>query len=198
MKFRQPQPGLRKGPQMKVSKRLALMILLMIIFLGIVMYRYGYMGIQRNISSVKEEQEMKTKVIEKYVTLIAEIPNLERKLALLKEIRASYNREMIEGETYSIASASLQDIVKGIIEGMGGKVSSERMGQPSDSGKFKIINVSVDGAMPDVKTLSDVIYTIETHTPSLFVKEIDISIRDYREPRELGVILNVSAVTSGK
>jgi len=105
---------------------------------------------------------------------------------------------MIEGETYSIASASLQDIVKGILTGVGGKVSGERMEQPLDSGKFKVINVSVDGAMPDVKTLGDAIYTIETHTPSLFVREIDISIRDYREPRELGVKLNVSALTSGK
>lgn len=183
---------------MRGSKRLVAMIPLMIILLGIVVYRYGYLEIQRNISSIKEEQEMKTKVIEKYITFISEIPSLERKLASLKETRESYSREMIEGETYSIASASLQEIVKGVITGMGGKVSSERMGQQSDLGKFKVINVSVDGAMPDVKTLSDALYTIETHTPSLFVKEIDISIRDYKEPLELGVKLNVSALTSGK
>ncbi|MBI4654630.1 MAG: hypothetical protein HY752_06505 [Nitrospirae bacterium] len=183
---------------MKGSKRLMVMMLLMIMLLSIVMYRYGYLEIQRNISSIKDAQEIKTKIIEKYITLISEIPNLEKELASLKEIRGFYNTEMIEGETYSIASASLQDMVKGIITGMGGKVSSERMGQILDLGKFKVINVNIDGAMPDVKTLSDALYAIETHTPSLFVREIDVSIRDYREPRELGVKVGVSALTSGK
>lgn len=183
---------------MRDYKRLAVIVTLMIILTGIVMYRYGYLGTQRDMSSIKEEQEMKTAMLAKYVTLIAEIPDLERKLASLKEMRDSYGREMIEGETYSIASASLQEIVKGIITGAGGKVSGERMREPSDAGKFKAINVSVDGAMPDVRTLGDAVYAIETHTPSLFVREIDIRIRDYREPRELGVILNVSALTSVK
>ncbi|MBI5050018.1 MAG: hypothetical protein HZC11_03870 [Nitrospirae bacterium] len=184
---------------MKGSKRLMVMMLLMIMLLSIVMYRYGYLEIQRDISSIKEAHAMKTKIIEKYITLISEIPNLEKELASLKEIRGFYNTEMmIEGETYSIASASLQDMVKGIITGMGGKVSSERMGQILDLGKFKVINVSIDGAVPDVKTLSDTLYAIETHTPSLFVREIDVNIRDYREPRELTIKLNVSALTSEK
>lgn len=183
---------------MKGSKRLMFMVPLAAILLGIVIYQYGYLETKRHMSLIKEEQEMKTKVLEKYITLISEIPDLERELALLRGIRDSYNTKMIEGETYSIASASLQDIVKGIIIGTGGKLSSERMGQPVDLGKFKEINVSIDGTLPDVKALSDVLYAIETNTPSLLVGEIDVSIRDYREPRELKIKLNVSAITSGK
>lgn len=183
---------------MKDYKRLAVMITLMSMLAGIVMLRYGYLGTQRDLSSIKEEEEMKAEMLAKYVTLIAEIPDLERKLASLKETRDSYGREMIEGETYSIASASLQETVKGIITGAGGKVSGERMKETSDAGRFKAINVSLEGSVPDVKALGEAVYAVETHTPSLFVREIDIRIRDYKEPRELSVILNVSALTSVK
>ncbi|MEJ2697488.1 MAG: hypothetical protein P8013_12675 [Candidatus Sulfobium sp.] len=52
--------------------------------------------------------------------------------------------------------------------------------------------------LPDVRALGDILYSLETRTPYLVVKELDARIRNYRDPRDLMVKLNVSALTSGK
>lgn len=171
---------------------------LIIILSGLVIYQYGYLRIHSDITSIKEEQAVKTKTLEKYITLISEKPRLEKKLALLKETRKADESKLIEGQTPSLAAAVLQDTVKGIITGRGGTISSERVVKPEDLGKFKVISVSIDAVLPDSRALSDILYAIETRTPYLVVKELDTRIRDYRNPRDLIIKLDVSALTAAK
>lgn len=171
---------------------------LIIILSGLVIYQYGYLRIHSDITSIKEEQAVKTKTLEKYITLISEKPRLEKKLALLKETRKADESKLIEGQTPSLAAAVLQDTVKGIITGRGGTISSERVVKPEDIGKFKVISVSIDAVLPDSRALSDILYAIETRTPYLVVKELDTRIRDYRNPRDLIIKLDVSALTAAK
>jgi hypothetical protein len=183
---------------MKRNRTLIIAVPLMIILLGLVIYRYGYLRIHADVASVKEEQAIKTKTLEKYITLISEKPHLEKKLSLLKETRKTDDSKLIEGQTPSLAAATLQDTIKGIITGRGGTISSERVGKPEDLGKFKIISVSIDAVVPDSRALSDILYSIETRTPYLVVKELNINIRDFRNPKDLLIKLDVSALTAGK
>ncbi|RJQ21554.1 MAG: hypothetical protein C4560_03620 [Nitrospiraceae bacterium] len=183
---------------MKASKSLIIMLPVIIVLLGIVIYQYGYLRSQSELSSIREEEEMKTKILEKYIDLISRIPQMENELAAQRQRRESFNSELLKGETDSIVSAALQDMVKGIITGRGGKISGEMPGQAADMGSVKVITVSIDAAMPDVRALGDAIYSIETHTPSLFVKDLDVRIKDYKNPRELVVKMSVAAMTGGK
>jgi hypothetical protein len=89
-------------------------------------------------------------------------------------------------------------MVKSSITGRGGTISSERVGKQEDLGKFKVISVSVDSVIPDSRALSEIIYSIETRTPYLVIKELDARIRNYRDPRDLMVKLDVKALTAGK
>lgn len=170
----------------------------MVMLLGLVIYQYGFLRIQSDIASIKEEQDIKAKTLEKYVILISERPKLEKKLASLREIRKANDSKIIEGQTHPLAAAALQDKVKGIVTSKGGTISSERVGKPEDLGKFKIITISMDAALPDMRSLSDILYSIETQTPYLIVKELDTRVRNLREPRDLTVKLDVSALTGGK
>ena len=61
-----------------------------------------------------------------------------------------------------------------------------------------MITASVDTVLPDPRALRDILYSIETRTPYLTVKELDVRIRNYRDPRELVVKLDVSALTSAR
>jgi len=182
---------------MKSSKTLVITISLIIILLGVIIYQYGYMGVHERISSIKEEQDVKSGILRKYATRISEIPSLEKRLASLKETREAYNEEFMKGETEAIISASFQETVRGLITSMGGRIMSERIGQGSDLGRFKVISIGIDASMPDVKALSNALYAIETYKPSLFIKDIAISIRDFGNPRELTVKLEVSALMGG-
>jgi hypothetical protein len=187
-----------KGLKMKRSKTLIITIPLMVTLLGLVMYQFVYLRTQANVALIKESQSIKTKTLEKYITLISEKPQLEKKLVSLKESRKADDSNLIEGQTPSLAAATLQDIVKNTVTGSGGTISSERVGKPEDLGKFKVISVSIDTVLPDSRALSDILYSLETRTPYLIVKELDIRIRDYRNPRELMVKLDVSAITGGR
>lgn len=170
----------------------------MALLLCLIVYQYGYLQVRTELATIKESQEIKARTLEKYISLIAEKPSLEKTLTALKETAKANESKLIEGQTLSLAAANLQDAVKGIITGKGGTISSERVGKPEDLGKFKIINISLDAVLPDARALSDVLYSIETRTPYLVVKEVDTRIRNYKDPRDLMVKIDVSAITAGK
>ncbi len=183
---------------MKRSKTLIITIPLMVTLLGLVMYQFVYLRTQANVALIKEGQSIKTKTLEKYITLISEKPQLEKKLVSLKETRKADDSNLVEGQTPSLAAATLQDMVKGIVTGSGGTISSEQIGKPEDLGKFKVISVSINAVLPDSRALSDILYSIETRTPYLTVKELDVRVKNFRDPRELMVKLDISAITGGR
>lgn len=183
---------------MKKNRTLFITIPLMVVLFGFVLYQYVYLRIQAEVASIKESQEIKARTLEKYVTLIAEKPNIERKLAAMKDSRKADDVKLIEGETLSLASAALQDMVKDIVTRSGGTISSQRVGKPEDLGKFKIITVSMDTILPDPRALRDILYAVETQTPYLIVKDVDARIRNYKDPRDQVVKLDVSALTSSR
>ncbi len=180
------------------NKRLVIGVAIMLVLLGLIIYQYGYLRVRAEMASVREEEAIKTKTLEKYIALISEMPQLEKRLASLKEARKGEDSKLIEGQTPSLATAALQETVKGIVTGRGGTISSERVGKPEDLGKFRVINASIDAILPDSKALSDVLYSIETRTPYLTVKELDVRIRDYTNPKELIIRLDVAALTGGR
>jgi hypothetical protein len=180
------------------SKIIKFAIPAIIVLFGLVAYQYGYVKIWSEIASVREMESIKNKTLEKYITIIAEKPLLESKLVSLKERRKADDSKIIEGQTVSLSANTLEDIVKGIIKGRGGSIASERVEKPDDLGKFKVVNVSIDLFIPDIQALSDIIYSIETHTPFIIIRELDVRIRNIREPRELIVKLRIAALTGGK
>jgi general secretion pathway protein M len=181
----------------KRSKVLIAAIPLIAVLFVFLMYEYVYLRIQAEVGSIKESQSMKAKTLEKYIALIAEKPQLEKRLASLKEERKADDSKLVEGKTLSLAAASLQDVVKDIVTRSGGTISSQRVGKPEDLGKFKVITVSIDTILPDARALRDILYAIETRTPYLTIKDVDIRIRNFKDPRDQVVKLDVSAITGG-
>ncbi len=182
----------------KRNRTLILTIPLMVVLFGFMFYEYVYLRIQSDMVSIKESQSIKTRTLEKYISLIAEKPDIEKNLAALKESRKAEDVKLIEGDTLSLASAALQETVKDIVTRSGGTISSQRVGKPEDVGKFKMITVSMDTILPEPRALRDILYAIETQTPYLVVKDLDARIRNYRDPRDLVVKLDVSALTSSR
>jgi len=183
---------------MNKSKLLIFSIPLIVVLFIAVAYRYGYQEVGAELASIKEAEAAKTKTLVKYMSLLDEKPGMEKRLSALKEAVKELSSKLIEGQTPSIAAASLQETVKGIITGRGGSISSERAGKPETLGKFTVINVSMDITLPDVRALADVLYSIETRTPYLVIKELDSRVKDFKTPKELSVKLDISALMRGK
>ncbi len=180
------------------SKILVIAIPLMTILLGTVIYQYGYLKVRTDLSVMEDTESVKLKTLGKYINLIADKPRIEEKLASMRETRKADSSKIIEGQTPSVAAATLQNSVKGMITARGGTISSDRVEKPEDAGKFKMITVTVDAVLPDTRALGDTLYAIETQTPYLAVRELDARIRNFKEPRDLMVRLKVSGLTGGK
>lgn len=183
---------------MRKNKFLKLSIPIIIILISLAIYEHGYLRLENEYLAIQESISLKTRTLQKYNQLIAEKPELEKLIANLKDTKKLEENKLIEGQTLSLAAASLQEMVKGIIISRGGTISSERVGKAEDLGNYKVISVSIDTVIPDIRALTEVIYEIETRTPHLVIKEIDARVRNYREPRELIVKFDVIAITSAK
>jgi Type II secretion system (T2SS), protein M subtype b len=179
------------------SKLLIISIPIIMMLSGAVIYQYGILNIREEVSSMKDLQASKMKTMRKYAEAIAQKSNLEKQIISLKETRKNEDTKIIVAITPAIAAANLQNSVKGIITGRGGNINSERVEKPDDLEKFKVINVVLDVSFPDVRALSDALFSIETQTPYLVVKELDIRIINYTVPRDLSVKLKISALTGG-
>jgi hypothetical protein len=179
------------------TKLLIIAIPFNVILLGAVIYQYGILNIREEISSVEDMQASKIKTLRKYVEAIAQKSNLEKQIISLKEKRKNEDTKILVAQTPSIAAANVQNLVKGIITGRGGTINSERVERPDETGRFKVINVVVDVIFPDVRALSDALFAIETQTPYLVVKELDVRVRNYTDPKDLLVKLKISGLTGG-
>lgn len=213
---------------MKRNKRLLIIAIPVAVILFIlVVYQYIYVGVKSEIASIREQQDAKMATLTKYINLIAEKPELEKQLATLKEQAKAQDVKLISGEPISLASANLQGLVKGVVSGRGGTISSERIGKPEDlekpivaqtgvatptakapaakktiktvaSPKLQVLSVSIDSVLPDTSALSDILYSLETRTPYIVVKELDVRVRNFREPRDLMVRIDATGLYEGK
>ena len=179
------------------SKILVVAIPLIIMLSGATLYEYGYLGVRAELKDLEETASSKSKILTKYRNLIAQKPRLEERLAVLKETMKADRVKMIEGQTPSLVAAALQSTLTGMITSRGGTIASERAEKPEDTGKFRIITVTIDAVLPDTRALGDALYAIETQTPYLVVRELDVRIRNYKDPRDLTVKLKVSGLTGG-
>jgi hypothetical protein len=138
------------------------------------------------------------KILTRYMTLIADRPNLEKNLTALREVRKRENEKIIEAQTAPLAAATLQHTVKDVITSQGGSIASERVEKPENAGDFKMVTVTIDAVLPDTRALGDTLLAIETQNPYLVVRELDTRIRNFRDPKDLTVKLKVSGLTGGK
>ena len=213
---------------MKRNKRLLIIAVPVAVILFVfVVYQYIYVGVMSDIASIREQQDAKMATLTKYITLIAEKPELEKQLAALKEQSKAQDVKLINGEPISLASANLQGLVKGVVSGRNGTISSERIVKPEDlekppaaqagaatpaakapavkkadkpvaSLKLQVLGVSIDSVLPDTSALSDILYSLETRTPYIVVKELDVRVRNFREPRDLMVRIDANGLYEGK
>ena len=180
------------------SKLIFWLIPFLVILLGFAFYDYVYLSIQNEVQVLEDLKESKEKTLEKTISAIHQKEALEQRINALKESRKSRETTTIEGQTPSVAAANLQNMVKGIITGKGGTISSEKSEKSEDLSHFKVITVSVDAILPETKALSEILYLFETYPVSLIIRELDVRVRNVREPRELAVKLKVSAMNRSK
>lgn len=170
----------------------------MAVLLVLAAHEYVYLPIQEERRAMEEMSEAKMTTLKKYVNTLAQKAPFEAAIASLRDRQRTEKEKMVEGQTPSVAAANLQNLVKGIIVGKGGAISSERAEKPEDLAPFKVVTVSIETILPDTKALQEMLLLMETQTVSLYVRELDVRIRNMREPRDLTAKFKISALNAGK
>ena len=183
---------------MNRKRSLLIALPVLVILAAWAFYEYGYLQVRAEVASAKEMQTAKANSLQKYLAFVSKKADFEKALVRLREERKADEPKLLSGDTLSLAAASLQTTVKGMITSRGGTISSERVEKPEDLGKFKMVSVSIDAVVPDPRALSDVLYAMETQTPYLVVRELDARVKNFAQPRDLMVRLKVSGITGGK
>ncbi|HIJ59941.1 MAG TPA: hypothetical protein HPP56_04935 [Nitrospirae bacterium] len=147
---------------------------------------------------MQELKNAKLETLKKYEKTISEIPVLEERLEELTEKRKKLSQFLVEGQTHSVASSALQDTVKNIVSSRGATVQGQRIEKASELGRFKLIAVNTNFQTNDVKMLLDILYAIQLNKPAISIKEIDVRLINFKEPRQLLLSLTTGGLTEAK
>jgi general secretion pathway protein M len=136
--------------------------------------------------------------LERYRRVAAQAPEYR---AALDAMSAKNGRNFfLKNRAPNLAGAELQELVRGAIEGNGGRITTSQNQAPKDEGRFKHITVNVQ-FFATTPNLQKILHALETQQPYLVVENITLrplnAFRGFKpgpgqEP-ELNVQLDVGA-----
>jgi general secretion pathway protein M len=132
----------------------------------------GYSDTDRQIAEVREQ-------LSRYQGLAAQRPALE-KLLRQSEAEAATDGYYLNGGTDALAAAGLQDQVNALVQGKGGTLRSIQPMPGTDEQGFRRITLRVQMTATN-ESLFEVLYSLESGTPILFVENLDIQSRYVRQ-----------------
>jgi hypothetical protein len=107
----------------------------------------------------------------RYRRIAAQAPEYRAALDAMREKNA--RSFFLKNKAANLASAELQEIVRGAIEGNGGRITTSQNPAPKDDGRFKqiIVNVQFFASTPN---LQKILHALETQQPYLVVENITL------------------------
>lgn len=126
-----------------------------------------------------QRQEAELVAVERRIAeLQRRLPVREGLLAQERLLARSGETEgmLLEGETAPIAAATLQGDLTALAAAMGGELTTVQILDPEQIEPFAEIGVRLTLA-GDTATLRDFLYAVETHTPVLIVRTLDVALR---------------------
>ena len=113
--------------------------------------------------------ESLTDRLERYRRVAAQAPEYR---AALEAMREKNGRSFfLKNKAPNLAGAELQELVRGAIEGNGGRITTSQNQAPKDEGRFKQITVNVQ-FFASTPNLQKILHAIETQQPYLVVENI--------------------------
>ncbi len=109
--------------------------------------------------------------LETYRRVAAQAPEYRNALEAMRERDA--RRFFLKNTAPNLAGAELQELVRGAIEGDGGRITTSQNQAPKDDGRFRQIGVNVQ-FFATTPNLQKILHTIETQQPYLIVENLTL------------------------
>jgi len=102
----------------------------------------------------------------RYERLSAARPALEKKLEAVRALDS--RRYFLKPGAASLSAAEIQDKVRQLVEGSGGRIISIQPVPPRDEGRFRQVTVTIQ-ANANIMALRKILLQLETNEPYIFV-----------------------------
>ena len=109
--------------------------------------------------------------IERYRRIAAQAPEYRKALDAMRE--RDGRRFFLKNSAPNLAGAELQELVRGAIEGNGGRITTSQNAAVKDEGRFKQIGVNVQ-FFANTPNLQRILHALETQQPYLVVENITL------------------------
>jgi general secretion pathway protein M len=109
--------------------------------------------------------------LERYERMMAARPMLEEKLEAVRAMNSK--RFFLKASAASLSAAEVQERVRQLVEGGGGRLISVQVGQPRDEGRFRQVSVTVQ-FNANIMALRRILLTAETAEPYMFVDALTV------------------------
>lgn len=109
--------------------------------------------------------------LERYRRVAAQAPELRRALEVIKE--KDGRRFYLKNTAPNLAAAELSDLVRGVIENNGGRITTSQNPGPRDEGAFKQMTVNVQ-FFATTPILAKILQALDAQVPYLIVDNISV------------------------
>jgi hypothetical protein len=109
--------------------------------------------------------------LDTYRRVAAQAPEYKRALDVMREKDA--RRFFLKNSAANLAGAELQEIVRGAVEGNGGRITISQNQAPKDDGRYRQIGLNVQ-FFATTPNLQKILYALETQQPYLVVENLTL------------------------
>lgn len=159
--------NIRALPQQQ-SRILALSLLLGSVALIIAIIAAPVFLLHRHYSQAIEQQ---LDLLARYSRIGATAPSLAQQLETLK-IKGARGF-FLKSPVPALAASEMQEIVKSVAEGNGGKISSMQIPEPKDDGNYRKVTVNIQMSAK-ISAAQKIFYALETQHPYLILDNVSI------------------------
>lgn len=125
--------------------------------------------------------EQQLDLLTRYSRIAATAPSLAQQLETLKA--RGTRGFFLKSPVPALAASEMQEIVKGIAESNGGKVSSMQIAEPKDEGNYRKVTVNIQMSAR-ISTAQKIFYILETQRPYLMLDNISIRATAWQPQRD--------------
>lgn len=167
--------NIRMTPQQ--SRSLAVALLLAVILLVIASIAAPILWLHRHYSQAIDQQ---LDLLARYSRIGATAPGLTQQLESLKAKGA--RGFFLKSAAPALAASEVQEIVKGVVEGNGGRIATMQIPEHKDDGGYRkvVVNIQMNAK---INATQKIFYTLETQRPYLMLDNVSIRSTVWQAPR---------------
>jgi len=164
--------------------------------LFVVVLIFGVIQMAEVTKKMEEEIALKKKVLIKYSEFLQNRKTIEEELVRIQKRYEVVQQSLLTGETPQLSAASLQEMVKRLLEKNGMTIRGFRILEPKDLSIYRRISIHIDfNPVNNLLSLIQFIHDIESNDKALMISEMDLLVPNPRMPNSIQGSFVISGLT---